>query len=163
MVPFAQVSHRTVGRMRIRIPSRKGDAEYFSHLQDNLTKRFGFRTLTVNHWTGSVLIVNPSIDPNAVADHAAENGLFDLHLLQPPQKGLAHDLFSPVAELNGGVRRFTGGELDLGGLVFIGLLIYGMVEIARGNLSRPPWYTALWYAFGLFTKSIVDRSEKSAP
>jgi hypothetical protein len=163
MVPIAHVSHRTPERMRIRIPLRKGDADYFARLEKSLTDRFNFQKLTVNHLTGSILIVDPSIDPAAVADHGRENELFDLQVLQPPREALARKVSSPVAALNRSIERFSGGDVDAAGLVFIALCVYGVIEIARGNLRRPPWYTALWYAFGVFTKSIVDRAEKNVP
>lgn len=161
MVPIARVIHRTPERMRIRVDSRKGDADYFAGLKRSFTDRFNFQALTVNHLTGSVLIVDPSIDPSAVAEHAAENGLFDLQELHPPRYVLARKVSSPVTALNRSVERLSGGDVDMAGLVFIALFVYGVVEILRGNLRRPPWYTALWYAFGVFTKSIVDRSEKN--
>jgi hypothetical protein len=36
-----------------------------------------------------------------------------------------------------------------------------VVEIMRGNFRMPPWYTAFWYAFGLFTKSMLDRTDST--
>jgi hypothetical protein len=160
MVPIAHVSHRTPERMRVRIPSRKSDADHFARLEKSLADRFNFQKLTVNHLTGSILIVDPSIDPAAVAEHGMENELFDLQVLDPPKEILAQKVSSPMAALNRSIERFSGGDVDMAGLVFIALCVYGVIEIARGNLRRPPWYTALWYAFGVFTKSIVDRAEK---
>jgi hypothetical protein len=46
--------------------------------------------------------------------------------------------------------------LDLPGMIFLSLLAVGLWELAIGNFKRPPWYTAFWYAFGLFSKAIFD-------
>jgi hypothetical protein len=39
----------------------------------------------------------------------------------------------------------------------MGLLGTGIYQIVRGNFGAPPWYTAFWYAFGVFTKSLIDK------
>jgi hypothetical protein len=53
--------------------------------------------------------------------------------------------------------QFTGGWLDLPGMAFLLLLGIGIYQIRRGNIGLPPWYTAFWYAFGVYTKSLVEK------
>jgi len=50
----------------------------------------------------------------------------------------------------------TGGEVDIPSLVFVSLLFSGIWQIARGNLAMPAWYTAFYYALGVFTRAQVD-------
>jgi hypothetical protein len=47
--------------------------------------------------------------------------------------------------------------VDLPGMVFLSALLIGLYELARGNFRPPPWYTAFWYAFGVYSKSLMDR------
>ena len=37
------------------------------------------------------------------------------------------------------------------------LLALGIYQISRGNFMAPAWYTAFWYAFGVLTKTLIDR------
>ena len=36
MVPEARIVHRIAGRMRVRVPSRRGDPAYFSTVEETL-------------------------------------------------------------------------------------------------------------------------------
>jgi hypothetical protein len=60
------------------------------------------------------------------------------------------------------VKALSGGELDLSGIIFIALLGFGLWELAIGNFKRPPWYTAFWSAFRLFSKTIIDELNRNA-
>lgn len=46
---------------------------------------------------------------------------------------------------------------DLPGMAFLTLLGVGIYQLVRGNFAAPPWYTAFWYAMGIFTKSIMEK------
>lgn len=61
-------------------------------------------------------------------------------------------------EANLAIRRSTHGELDVSTLVFLTLVGSGLYQIVRGNFSAPPWYTAFWYALGVFTKSMTNEA-----
>jgi hypothetical protein len=161
MLPPATISHRTHGRLRIRVASRKGDREFFSHLQQTLQKKMELQSIQTNALTGSVLILDPDIDVAVVSDQAAANNLFALQDRDPKKVPLAKSLMIPIQEADQKIKGFTGGEVDILGAIFILLCIYGLLEIFRGNAKSPPWYTAFWYAFGIFTKSMVDRSESA--
>ena len=65
-----------------------------------------------------------------------------------------HDSVSgQFAALNDRVREVTGEGFDLPGLALLALVVSGVYQIARGNFTAPAWYTAFWYALGLFGKS----------
>ena len=46
--------------------------------------------------------------------------------------------------------------MDIPTLVFLSLLISGIWQIARGSVAMPAWYTAFYYALGIFTRAQVD-------
>lgn len=163
MPPRASICHRTSTRARIRIPDRRGDAAFFARLQAQFAKWRKWDRLDVNPLTGTVLLAAPALDVPAVARFAGEARLFDLPEENRLPATMARQVAAPVERLSADVRRFTGGDLDLPGAVFVVLCGYGVVQLLRGNLKAPPWYTAFWYAFGIFTKSILDRSSRSAP
>jgi hypothetical protein len=54
----------------------------------------------------------------------------------------------------------TGGELDIPSVFFAALLISGIYQIARGNMAAPAWYTAFWYAFGIFSRDMLHKVDE---
>lgn len=157
MLPPAQVGHRTAGRLRVRVPSMRGDAGFFRRAVETLSRLEGVRHCEARPNTGSLLLAGDLQDLERVGAYAEETHLFSLDLTQASPVPLSRRLVTPLGDLNASVSRFTGGEIDLGGMVFLGLLGAGIVQILRGNLGAPPWYTAFWYALGIFTKSLADR------
>lgn len=158
MLPQAIVSHRTAERLRIKIPSRKKNDAFFSEVKQSLDRDLKCRLVRVNALTGSILIVDSGIDLEILADHASREGLFTLEPRPAPSQPLGQAVFAPVAALNRKISGFTAGAVDVPGLVFVLLCAFGLYEILRGNVKPPPWYTAFWYAFGIFTKSMVDEA-----
>jgi hypothetical protein len=154
MVPDARVVHATIRRLRVRIPSKKGDGSYFSLIKESLADCPGIETVEVNPLTGSALLIHDT-DAATIADYAARNDLFRF----TPWKGSSRTLFQSVEEglgkLNKRLKRVSGGEFDIPSLFFVILLISGMFQIARGNLGAPAWYTAFWYAFGIFSRDAM--------
>jgi hypothetical protein len=158
MLPEARVSHRTPGRLRIKIASRKGDLDFFAKLQKSFQRKLKFQEIHTNAVTGSVLIQDPDIDIGVISEHADEYNFFSLQDTAAEKVPLARSLMMPVQEMDRKIKRFTADEVDVFGVTFILLCLFGIYELLRGNFRTPPWYTAFWYAFGIFTKSMVDRS-----
>ena len=156
LLPDAHISHRISSRMRIKIQSRKGDPDYFSHVKKEFSKYGRLESVEVNTSTGSVLLVALEINKEDVAKFAKSKDLFDLKEEQA-RSPLWRKLIAPVEGVNKTLHRFTEGEIDLPGLAFLSLLVVGVYQLARGNFVAPPWYTAFWYAFGVFTKSLLDK------
>jgi hypothetical protein len=115
----------------------------------------------VNPLTGSVIMTGIAIDQKKVMAFAEEEKLFTAVQPELTSKTLPQTAAAPLAGFSDMIRQFSNGMLDLPGAIFLSLLAYGIVELARGNFSRPPWYTALWYAFGLFSKSLIDQSNST--
>jgi hypothetical protein len=155
-LPEAEVVHRSGERLRIRVASRKGDEAFFAALERRLTDEGAIAA--ARPLTGSILITGDLASPDWVKAMGARTQSFDLTVVNRRKvtPSAAH-LVSPIGALNRYVRRFTNDELDIFGAVFILLMTTGIIQVLRGNLRLPPWYTAFWYAFGIFTKSILDR------
>jgi len=158
MLPKAQTVHRTSDRLRLRIPDKKGDVQYFENLFKTMKRKTSFGALEVNAQTGSVLLVGKNIEMEPIAEYAREHDLFGLEPKFYAPAPLARRIAAPIESASSQVRTFTGGDLDLSGIAFLALLGVGVYQLARGRFSFPPFYTAFWYAFGIFTKSILDKS-----
>ena len=156
-LPVAHIRHRTGERIRIKIPSRKGEAAYFAAVREALLKSGSIDSVEVNPDTGSVLLKGPGIDVSAIEATGEKNGLFTLETRTPEIEPLSKRIAAPFHDLSRSVDRFSAGELDLPGVAFLTLIGAGIYQLSRGNLTAPPWYVAFWYALGIFTRSIIDK------
>lgn len=156
LLPEVRLCHFSTGRLRIRIHRRRGDGAYFQALQEKLAAHFGYAAIATNPVTGSVLVEDVRVSPAEVASFGREAGLFKLDLAPRLPRGGVQNIISPLKTVDVNLRRITGGTLDVPSAVFVALVIFGVIEILRGNFKTPPWYTAFWYAFGVFTKTLMD-------
>ena len=156
-LPIGECVHCSAGRLRVRVREKRGDADFFEKVKKTLASSFPKAQITVNPDTGSVLSLGVD-DRGGLAEAARNKNLFDLagpdrHV---PVSQAVQDTFK---QANLTVRSSTRGELDLPTLVFLILVGTGIVQIMRGNVGAPPWYTAFWYALGVFTKALTDESK----
>ncbi len=156
----AYIVHRMPGRFRIRVPSKKGDSVYFSAVRDALSSLDGVEGVTVSPSTGSIL-VHGRVSQEDVIEQARSQGLFVLKEGPATETTTFHDAVAgQFSGLNERVKNFTGASFDLPALAFVGLVGAGIYQIARGNFTGPAWYTAFWYALGIFGKSSSGKSSK---
>lgn len=163
MLPEAHIVHRTARRLRLRVRSRKGSDAYFSGLEKALAAFYPFDRIASNAVTGSLLLEADDLDADALAAFAEKKGLFALALAPASRDALPSVLTRQMAALDGQVRRATQGQVDLATAIFVALVVFGLAEIAAGNFKRPPWYTAFWYSFGVFSKVLIDRAAIDRP
>jgi hypothetical protein len=159
MMPDAHVAHSTSTRLRIKIPAKRGDGGYFSVLQDEFVRFSGFERVEVSAAAASILFVDPGIDRELIAEVAETRGLFKLVHGKGVEEPIARRVIAPLEQTSRRLKDFTGDELDLTTAVFVTLLGVGTFQVLRGNLTLPPWYTAFWYALGVFTKLMVDKAD----
>jgi hypothetical protein len=161
MLTPARVTHVTPTRVRFRVVERRGDELWFARARTKLTAA-GYAVET-NALTGSVLVTGSGLDVPAIAAAAEEAGLFRT-AGTPANEGqrLLLDVTRPIHALDTRIRRVTGGQVDLPLAVFLYLMGAAAWQLARGNLTAPPWYSGLWYAFGVYSRKLADRLPKDA-
>ncbi|MGO9116416.1 MAG: HMA2 domain-containing protein [Desulfomonilaceae bacterium] len=159
MIPEAHVSHRMTRRLRIKIPSKKGDISYFSNLREQVSKWPDVEEITVNPQIGSALIVYTGKTTD-VLQLARENELFRLKKVGRSRTTLFESAAHTFRTYNTNLKQISGGEVDIPTLVFLSLLISGIWQIARGSVAMPAWYTAFYYALGIFTRAQVDELDE---
>lgn len=151
--PAAQVSHQIAGRLRVRIPSRKGDAKYLDSIKNEFSGIKGITGVEINPMTGSVLFHLGDISLKTITDHALSRGFFRLQEPVASPVGLQQRMTGAFEGFNDKMKSFTGGELDIAGLSFLFLVGAGLYQIRQGNFAAPAWYTAFWFALNIFLKS----------
>jgi hypothetical protein len=152
-IPEAVVGHSMPGRLRFKVPSKKGNAAYFSTLKEYFTHLEGVKRVEANALTGSVVLIHSS-DLKSIIAFAKEHSLFRLNELRTSMPALSRNIVKTFSDFDRGVKRFTGNEVDVPGIAFLTLLGLGIYEIARGNFAAPAWYTAFWYSLNIFLKSV---------
>jgi hypothetical protein len=151
-LPEAYLVHRTPGRLRLKIPSRKGDISYFASLGKQLSGLDGVDKVMVNPLTGSALFIH-NANRAMIAEYAMANNLFSLKRLDSYPTGLQQRVSETFNGFNAQMKVLTCGEIDMGGLAFLALLGAGIYQISRGNIAAIPWYAAFWYALNIFLKA----------
>lgn len=146
--------------MRIRIPSRKHDPAYFQTVREYLSQVPDIASVEVNPLTGSVFCALGRDREGIEADMERGN-LFKVVPVSTGKTTVAEKVFGRFKGVDAAVRDFTGGEVDIPSIAFLGLLGSALYEIALGNLTLPAWYVALWYAASIGYRSSGDSLSNS--
>jgi hypothetical protein len=147
MLPHAEITHNSPGRLRLRIRAQRGHADYFAGIEEKLVHCPGIERVVTNPVTGSVLL-EPANDLAALVAFTQAQQLFQLApapALMPP---LTHQVAERFGILNGELRKFSGGGIDFGALGFLGLVTLATVQLQRGHVLGPA-STLLWSAISL--------------
>jgi hypothetical protein len=139
----AHICHLIPGRVRLRIPSRHGDSNYFTLLHKKLAALDGVQLVVVNPSTSSLLIRH-SLAVNRLIEYAKAKNLFEVTPDRPS---------APVSDIISGharsveqhLRALSFGRLDLSSLGFLVFLCLAIMQIIRGQFLAPAT-TLLWYA-----------------
>ena len=157
----AYVTHMTAERLRIKIPLRRQDADFFTALRGSLSKIEGIELVEVNPVTASVLITHRTT-MDAILEHGRVNNLFTFRKNLPRQTTLHKTVTDSFSAMDNRIKRFTRGAVDGGGLAFLAVAGIGIYQISRGNFAAPAWYTAFWYAMNIFLKSNAENDEDAS-
>lgn len=162
-LPEAHICHLSSGRVRVRIPSMRKNAAYFSHLQEYLSSLPGVKRVEANPLTGGVLVFH-CIDlknVNAlkpIADYSEMSGLFKIVFPETKPVSLAQNMADNFSSLNEKVKGVTDGTLDIPTVAFLALLGLSIVRLSQGVVGIPA-ITALWYASSIL-KDQLSKEEK---
>jgi hypothetical protein len=159
MLPHAEITHNSPGRLRLRIRARRGRADYFAGIEEKLVQCPGVERVVTNPVTGSVLL-EPAVDLAALVAFTQAQQLFQLAQAPVLMAPLTQQVAERLSALNGELRRFSGGGIDLGSLGFLGLATLAAVQLQRGHVLGPA-STLLWYAAGLLRMPRAGRGNSS--
>jgi hypothetical protein len=164
----ARIVHRSHGRLRVRVDRLRHDAELVHRVEERLSNLPGVRRIEMVPETGSVLVLfEPSrFDEERLASEAREAELFHLSLSprateDGPSAGvLPHVIWRRA---NTFVNQKSRSPLDLRTLFPLALVAWAVKQILTERpIPRTPWYTLLWYAFGLYTKFNLETEIRRA-
>jgi hypothetical protein len=157
-LPGARRVHRLRRRVRIRLERGRRTTGDYERIATTLEQRLPDVRVRCSPVIGSIVVSGPPAAIEAVGAVAEQAGLFRLQAQAPSLAlPLAVQMTQPIGKLSAYLERATRGNVDLPGMVFLSALLLGLYELARGNFRAPPWYTAFWYAFGVYSKALMDR------
>jgi hypothetical protein len=133
-LPGAVVHHHVEGRVRFRIPSRRGDAPYFQRIAETLPGCAEVVSVAANPITAGVLVGYRG-DLQTIVGYAKEHSLFGVEH-RPAQVPLGRQLSRAFGRLDKQLLSATGGALDLASVVFLALFGTGLADLLRGNVAR---------------------------
>jgi Heavy metal associated domain 2 len=141
--PEAHISHSAAGRLRIKVPGRRGNTGYFAQAEKRFAECPGVRRVAVNPLTGSILIEHAT-DTAAILDFA-ETG--DVLSLRPEREAvsLAANLQETAADMDRRLRQAAGDALDLWSATSLIFLALACIQLLRGHYMGPAT-TLLWTA-----------------
>jgi hypothetical protein len=174
----AHVAHHTKGRLRIRVPSAKGNPEALEEIKRSLTPITGVSEVTVNDAIGTITV---KYDPDAHVDfhrHLSEaQGSHQelLHMPPPPEKEAgpisevdeamemlekeaeflsshshaAKVVFEGLRRFDAGLKKATDNNIDLKVLAPLGLAVYAFMELGF-EAATPVWLTLGVFSFNHF-------------
>ncbi len=161
--PAAYIKHQLPGRVRLKIPQKKGDYRYFDRIAELFAGCPGITQLQLNPQAASLLICH-GMDTgfSAIAEFAQKNSLFTI-VEQVPEETFSIPHL-PIAKLTStGFNRldeslldFSQGLLDGRSLLFLALVGLSISQIGKGRFMAPA-ASLLWYALTL----LKEENEKT--
>jgi hypothetical protein len=145
MPPDAIVVHRLPGRLRLRLTELKNDSAALTDIAAKLQAIPGVQAVEANVLTGSLLLRYAG--PEAAILHAAvAQGGFRLTPSGPATPDMRGRLDEGLRNLSRGLQTVTGGEVDLNGLLVVGLTLLAIQQAIEGNVMVPA-AALLWNAY----------------
>ena len=150
-LPAARITHFTTRRLRIKIPEKRRDAEFFDSVANRLAGWDSVERVETNPLTASILVYFSDVE-SLFRDAVAKNDLFDIDfdavLTRSSEPVIVRKAVRSFETADHGLRRWTHDQLDMRSAVFALLFVGGVYQLLRGRLSTPA-PTLLWYAGNL--------------
>ena len=149
MIPLAYVVHRSPGRVRVRIPTQRGEPGYFARTAERLQECAGVEGLRTDLRSGSIVIQHaPELDIFRLARFAEDAELFRMGESGEQGTSILRGASAQLAGLDVWLQDRSRGRADLSSLLFVLFLGLAIVQVFRGQLLGSA--TAfLWYAVDL--------------
>lgn len=164
MIPDAVIAHASTGRLRIKLPSQRGNLAALKFQGDQLASCPGILSIEVNPGTGSVLLIHQTT-VHAIAEYARSKALFSL----PEQKSSSgqsadrrRNLGEAFKSIDRQLQDLTGGEMNLSGFAVAALVVAGSAQIVTGNGGAIPWFAAYWYAYHIYSKTTEGEKKEQS-
>jgi hypothetical protein len=135
MIPAAHIEHQLPGRVRLRVPSKRGEVPFFEKVVRELSKHPAVHELTATPLTGSIML-QYSEPLHAITAVAVDQDLFETARAQPAPKRAEP---SKAAQPSKPTLLANGVATGLSGL--------SLFQVAQGNALGSA-VESFWHSFG---------------
>ncbi len=147
-LPAARISHFTARRLRIKVPEKRRDTDFFDAVAEQLATWESVERVETNPLTASVLI--HFSDPETTIPRGGRQKRLVRHRFRRRVRGLGSARHPEAAvrsfeTADHALRRWTQNQIDMRGVLFVLLLAGGIFQLLRRRLDAPA-PTLLWYA-----------------
>lgn len=153
----AEIAHAMPGRLRMRVPEQRGNAELFAQLEQHLAQSQLLERVQINPVTGSVLLEFEG-PHEALLDKLAGQLPFEFDVTVPASPSARRP--PSTAGLLDPLRLVSGRDIDQ--MFITGALFgaVGLVQALRGQILIPA-LPAFWYATNAFRLARQAQAAKS--
>jgi hypothetical protein len=148
MTAKAVIVHQIPGRIRIRIPEKRGDSAYFLELSEKLAGIDNVQNVKTNAATGSVVIEFSSSLDTVIEKLRLLDLDVDMQQSLPEKQPVSMPRDRVMKPLNIVSGREINSMFMMGSL----LTVIGLAQTFRGKILAPA-LTAFWYAMEAFRQS----------
>ena len=145
MAARAIVAHRTPGRVRLMIPEKRGDEEFFAHLTERLGRLPEVEGMRANVPMGSIAVRSTG-EIDAILRQAEDDDL--LAIVDALDDGRPRVPRALVPALN----LVSGREINRMFMLGSALVVVGTVQVFKGSLF-PPAFSIYWAAMEAFRRA----------
>jgi hypothetical protein len=139
------VVHLTHRRLRIKIPAKRHDEQFFATARQHLSERPGVQSVEVNPTTASILI--HTSDARALLQALGRDGRFTIaeQHADAQESNPLEQVRHQLAEWDKQLQEWTGVRHGARAYIFIALVLAAAFQFARGEIFAPA-SVLLWYA-----------------
>lgn len=160
-IPKAYIKHQVAGRVRLKIPAKRGDEAYFETLTETFAECASITQLQSNADAGSVLLQFDETLFEDVVVFAATHGLF---IVVDGEEWMANRSIASwsalgVSHVDTQLNRLSDGRVDLRSVLFLGFMGLAVHQAVRGNVMLPA-STFFWRALELLNSKNENMFDK---
>jgi hypothetical protein len=137
MLPRAYIVHQIRSRLRLRIPEKCQDTDYFAMLEEQLSSLPLFSLVEVSPVSTSILLEHPLHSYDAVRPELERLGLFDMIAEKPPAVRPMEAVAAKLARTDSLINEISSGGFDLRTLAFAIAMLMTLQQAVKVNFSGP--------------------------
>lgn len=144
-VPKGHIVHSTPHRLRIRIPAKRRDKNFFSNMRDYFLRQAKVEGVEVNHLTASILV--HTSDAGSLIESLGRDVPFILveQASKTTESNPLEQVREQLSDWNTQLKHWTGSSHDARIYIFGTLVLGAAYQLVRGEIFAPA-ATLLWYA-----------------
>lgn len=155
MRPTAYVVHRTRQRMRLRVPEKRGEPEWFGQAAASLERLDWVDRVETGPLSASLILYGDATGD--LNERLAQIDVFQFQPQAPRVPPATEQIKHGLARIDRALQSPDDGRTNLRSLLFLLMLILAGVQMARGQVMVPA-VSLLWYAMQLVLEARTEPS-----